>query len=386
MHQETPTLPGNKVSPEAAKWGTHPVLTIPSLAELRDSCDPIADNDFRAEKIDFDTDVAELLAMQDDLTTDLSQTAYGKPISEILKILPMPPMAVFNPANTGTCQVGSYAVHNIEKTDVIKTGLELARWFEGETPGLAHRHALNTMLPNMSFTPPNQSLIWLAMEVALYASFNAAWYYKWEHPSTRMVKRPIQHISTIASIYDYEIPNPFDSNGGKGTPKTLPSPHPGTPRHPSYPSGHSTTGAAASEILRLIFSDYITRSSKSLSLENDASVKGAISNVNDAFDNLADNSGLARMWAGIHYRADHDFGLAIGKKVGEIVFDKVKPLVADSVTKALPAQSDRNQFLKVIKNINDILGSPAAVPPHAPAAPYQGIIPLNRTNIRDSNY
>ena len=46
---------------------------------------------------------------------------------------------------------------------------------------------------------------------------------------------------------------------------------PGTPRHPAYPSGHSTYSGAASEILSFFFPDYRAD-----------------------LDRLADNIGIAR--------------------------------------------------------------------------------------------
>jgi len=36
-------------------------------------------------------------------------------------------------------------------------------------------------------------------------------------------------------------------------------------------------------------------------------------------DDLADNIGMARLWAGIHWRSDHTFGRLVGKAVGHLV-------------------------------------------------------------------
>ncbi|HEX4965034.1 MAG TPA: hypothetical protein VF173_29770, partial [Thermoanaerobaculia bacterium] len=55
-------------------------------------------------------------------------------ISPFLQLRPQPLGAVFN---------REYG----DNEPVIRTGRELARWFESETPGLGHRHALNSLLP-----------------------------------------------------------------------------------------------------------------------------------------------------------------------------------------------------------------------------------------------
>lgn len=67
-----------------------------------------------------------------------------------------------------------------------------------------------------------------------------------------------------------------------------------TPNHPSYPSNHSTHSAAGAEILAYLFPE-------------DA----------EYFRNRAEEAGLSRLWAGIHYRSDHEAGSALGKAVGQ---------------------------------------------------------------------
>ena len=75
-----------------------------------------------------------------------------------------------------------------------------------------------------------------------------------------------------------------------------PQPSPGTPRHPAYPSGHSTYSAAASYVLGCFLPEF-----------------------KEDFDKLADNIGEARIWGGVHWRSDHDFGQLVGRTVGELV-------------------------------------------------------------------
>ena len=78
-------------------------------------------------------------------------------------------------------------------------------------------------------------------------------------------------------------------------------PSPGTPRHPAYPSGHSTYGAAASELLAWFFPDY-----------------------REELNRLADNTGMGRLWAGIHYRSDHIQGRRLGRTVACMVIAQLE--------------------------------------------------------------
>lgn len=177
---------------------------------------------------------------------------------------------------------------------VVTTGRELARFFENETPGMAHRHALNAILgqPEFSarYSPPFQALIWCALDITIYSALLAAWHFKWRGPvGVRFRPRPVEVDPSISVLYD-RWPN--DTQSGDGGLRIMPPRSPGTPRHPAYPSGHSTYAAAGSELLAAFFPD-----------------------LRAELYQLADNIGMARMWAGIHYRSDHLWGLEIGRCV-----------------------------------------------------------------------
>ncbi|MBC7790319.1 MAG: vanadium-dependent haloperoxidase [Anaerolineae bacterium] len=67
------------------------------------------------------------------------------------------------------------------------------------------------------------------------------------------------------------------------------------PNHPAFPSSHSCTSGAGSEVLSAFFpSDAV------------------------ALRDLANEIGLSRLYAGIHYRFDIDAGLAIGQAAGKL--------------------------------------------------------------------
>jgi len=199
----------------------------------------------------------------------------------------------------------------------IRTGRELARYFESETPGLAHRLALNYLLRDANYSPPYQAFIWAALDVAIYSALGAAWYYKWIADANCELRNPCSPMSryrrdgkTSRRPRPYEIDYEVDvlynravncTNSGDGERRLLPDPSPGTPRHPSYPSGHSTYAGAASEMLSYFFPDY-----------------------SGEFTKLADNTGLGRLWAGIHYRSDHIEGMKLGRCVARLIIQQIE--------------------------------------------------------------
>jgi hypothetical protein len=227
------------------------------------------------------------------------------PISDFVQLDPPPFGAIFN--------IGSrpqYRIENINQQHrrrqqylagllppVVQTGRQLARMFEMESPGQAHRNALNYLLykrPEVS--PPRQARVWMALEVAIYSALVAAWWYKWAAPLDRSYRqRPYEYDqnSRFRVLFDDAVDDlgQFDKCA-----RPTPCPSPGTPRHPAYPSGHSTYSAAASEILAYFFPD-----------------------ERQQWNRLANNIGTARLWAGVHWRSDHIAGQRIGRAVAHLV-------------------------------------------------------------------
>jgi membrane-associated phospholipid phosphatase len=211
-----------------------------------------------------------------------------RPLSAFLQLRPPPVGAVFNRLRRG------------EGDPVILTPRELARAFENETPGLYHRHALNFLILRRNWSPPRQSRVWAALDVALHSALLAAWHFKWDaNCKTQSYRqRPVEADKRLDVLFD-TVPNSTQS--GDGPPRIFdPSLSdcddanfsPGTPRHPAFPSGHSTYAGAGSELLTYFFPEYARE-----------------------LDDLADNIGMARLWGGIHWRSDHLAGLALGRAV-----------------------------------------------------------------------
>ena len=76
----------------------------------------------------------------------------------------------------------------------------------------------------------------------------------------------------------------------------------GLPNHPSYPSAHSCFSGAAAEMLSEFFPAKA-----------------------DSLDAMVNQAGLARIYAGIHYRFDVDAGQQLGRQVARFVGDVDRP-------------------------------------------------------------
>ena len=107
-------------------------------------------------------------------------------------------------------------------------------------------------------------------------------------------------IGCFEAKYHYWLIRPPQADPGIVT--TFP-----TPPHPSYPSAHSCSSGALAGVLAAVFPSETRRLAA-----------------------VADESGLSRLYAGIHYRFDMDAGLALGRAVA------AKALGADLQEVAVP--------------------------------------------------
>lgn len=295
---ELPDFP--QVEPEASYWFRCPVLCTVSMKKVRAALDaelkkpanryppsdsPQAQDELNELRLFFTNRENPAAFPQSQLSAFLREAKYVR----------RPP-------------VGAVLSRRANPTPLLRTGGELARLFEAETPGLWHRHVLNVLLApdaplGMKFSPPRQALIWAALDVAISSALMSAWHYKWLATKLKQIarrERPVEADNTLQVLFDFKVA--FDSAGNiiKGTKKAAPNPSPGTPRHPAYPSGHSTYSAAASYVLGCLLPSYKAD-----------------------FDKLADNIGIARLWGGVHWRTDHNLGQFIGRTVGRLVIDQL---------------------------------------------------------------
>lgn len=313
-------LIGPQVAPDASYWHADPcapprVVLPRELGKAR----RFPEKDRTCEELQ---ELHELKQLRDDPRAVAGNLADPKrrrlQLSPLLQLRPQPIGAVFNRRRPDPQPIERVERERwpIERPDpftpaevpaseipVITTGRELARHFEDETPGLQLRHALNAILAQPEFrttySPPFQALIWCCLDITIYSAQLAAWFYKWRGPAgVRFRPRPTEVDPTISVLFNRR---PNDTQSGDDGLRTLPPRSPGTPRHPAYPSGHSTTYAAGSELLASFFPD-----------------------LRAEFEQLADNAGMARLWAGIHYRSDHLFGLDVGRRIAQLVVEQVR--------------------------------------------------------------
>lgn len=91
-----------------------------------------------------------------------------------------------------------------------------------------------------------------------------------------------------------------------------------TPPFPSYTSGHATISAAAAEAMAANFGDNLSFTDTSL-------LEFGIKNREiTSFRNAAAEAAMSRLYGGIHYRFDNDNGAISGKKVGELVVNRLQ--------------------------------------------------------------
>lgn len=338
------SLVGPQVEPEAAYWTFSGVrFEVIDVDDLPASTLPVFRSD--AQSLEYDFFELERLQAQrangpiagEDKHPDDEQDRTRLPLSRFFSLNPPPLSAIFNVehgrevTNVFTqCEPGS---------ETVRTGGELARLFEDETPGLVHRHALNCLLFQSRVSAPRQARIWAALDIAIYSALLAAWRFKWavEHPSgapdyrRSYVERPAEYAARtgknqFAVLYDRQVQE--DGSGSQRSlrcpepdkpegPQNAQLPSPGTPRHPAYPSGHSTYSAAASEILTYFFPH------ERVELER-----------------LADNIGTARLWAGVHWRQDHLAGRTLGIAVAQRVIAQLRRDPVSPIPQPLPMPCD----------------------------------------------
>lgn len=95
----------------------------------------------------------------------------------------------------------------------------------------------------------------------------------------------------------------------------------GSPLHPAYGSGHSTVAGCLATILKAFFdNDWIfpnpmEPNETGTALRSYSGRDAGDLTVAGELDKLASNIGLARVWAGVHWRSDHEEALLLGEQV-----------------------------------------------------------------------
>ncbi len=343
-------LQGPQVEPAAGYWQFCARLRIVSIEEMRAVTDKPQDpryfppypKDEKTIKAEF-AELVDLAQRRDDPCylvndkcdplPDICKFEKGlpgkigcrRPISRLWNLCPLP--------------LGGVLVNRFSGEQVIRTGRGLARAVESETPGIFHRHIATFLMRTRNWSPPRQALVWAALDVAIATALQAAWYYKWlavdrnkgkaGEDCTAFRERPVEYanrnkvpVKEFTVLFDApdELNPAFnlcpDARPIFRDPDKLRAVSPGTPRHPAYPSGHSTYAGAASEILSFFFGEERTPAFLAPGLKKPPKLKVELAN-------LADNIGMGRLWAGIHWRSDHEAGLKLGRAVACLVLRQI---------------------------------------------------------------
>jgi hypothetical protein len=115
-----------------------------------------------------------------------------------------------------------------------------------------------------------------------------------------------------------------------GNPRTAPDPSwqpllP-TPPVPDYPSTHTVLGWAAAEVLIALFGDRVDYSATSLTLPG-------VTRRYTTFSAAAEENGLSRLYAGIHFRHAINDGRHQGRSIGREVARELAPMSAYAAAK-----------------------------------------------------
>jgi hypothetical protein len=89
-----------------------------------------------------------------------------------------------------------------------------------------------------------------------------------------------------------------------------------TPGHPEFPAGHSAGAAAAATVLTALLGDSETTARDATGTEPDRHFT--------SFEAAAEQTAISRVYAGVHYPAGLDAGTNQGRRIGQLVLDRLE--------------------------------------------------------------
>jgi PAP2 superfamily len=131
-------------------------------------------------------------------------------------------------------------------------------------------------------------------------------------------------IAFFEAKYTYNFWRPVTAvelAGTDGNPQTVPDPawlplSTKTAPDPSYPGAHSAISKAGATVLTFYFGNQFTFDVTSESL-------AGVTRHFTSFSAAAEEAGLSRIFAGQHFRTDHNAGKTLGRKVAESVDNRI---------------------------------------------------------------
>jgi hypothetical protein len=206
--------------------------------------------------------------------------------------------------------------------------LKLGAPLDGGNPYMHSR----TQSPFNTFGSPY--LLFL-LALVTQVSLNACWYQKW---MVHRRIRPEEYAGRVenhrAGRAHYPLPAELLASGAlagvvaKTGNALLPQAYPeGCPTHPSYPAGHAVIAGAGVTVLKAFFDESfvlpapVVPSADGLTL---VPWQGPSLTVGGELDKLASNIGIARNFAGLHWRSDHAEGIKLGEEAAIQVLRELK--------------------------------------------------------------
>ena len=191
----------------------------------------------------------------------------------------------------------------------------------------------------------------------------AAWHQKW---FVHRRLRPETYAGRAQAALDGESDDLFEQFTTLRTPRELfestgtalvPLLYPeGAPAHPAYPSGHSTIAGACATVLKTFFDnpDYgelldSPDGPDNVFFSTDGTDKRDVADpssltVHGEINKLASNVGMGRIFAGVHYRSDHIYGMALGEQIAvATLYDHFRPVESDDESGDTQSSGDRAQ-------------------------------------------
>jgi hypothetical protein len=240
---------------------------------------------------------------------------------------------------------GPFAANMISGTSYIKNGRDLGAWLHSDITFQAYLFAAQWLLTHGApFNPGNpylsianqagvqtfgsQHILDLLGEVSNRA-LKAMWYQKWfVHRALRPSAYGGLVHNTVTGAADYPVhrevlnSQALDQVFSKYGTYLLPAAFPeGGPQHPSYGEGHGVIAGACATALKAFFNDTFVLSNPVVASDDGQSLipyagadAGQIT-VGGELNKLADNVGLGRDMAGVHWRSDSAQALLLGEAV-----------------------------------------------------------------------